>query len=512
MKSMKKLLAFALVLVMLSALSVSVFAETISPAESQGSATITITNAAIGVDYAVYKLFDATVTTTQTDGESDGISYTGTVPDSLTDYFEKNAMGYITAKDAAIASDGSLTEAAIGALDAWAKTQTPVAKTAEGGCTDSPLVFSNLAYGYYIVTTSQGDAAITVDSTKPNATIIDKNTTPPINEPTKTAKESNLYIGDKAEYTISFGTANYYVASEGAAPETIIQYIISDDFVNGALDLDSINVTKITIGGTEYKVDGTVPQFDANKQIKIDWVDSTGKPIYKNGAEIVISYEGIVTKAITIAGTGNVNKATITFKTDKGTTPTPVEVNAKIYSYALAIKKVDPDGKALAGATFKFPFYVEKTADTDGAYVYAGTEVATNLVNELTTPDNGIIIVKGLKSGVAVSIEETAAPEGYNKLKGSVSVTPVQTEEITTSKTYWIDEDGNVYDEEPEVTTKEVKVEISALAATPVLVVNKLGTEMPSTGGIGTTMFYVFGTLLVLGAGVVLVTKRRVRE
>ena len=80
----------------------------------------------------------------------------------------------------------------------------------------------------------------------------------------------------------------------------------------------------------------------------------------------------------------------------------------------------------------------------------------------------------------------------------------------TTNTTVYLDENGKVVDKTDKVT--EVKVDIDTIAATAVVVVNKAGTELPSTGGMGTTVFYVLGTVLVLGAVVLLVTKKRMSD
>ena len=74
----------------------------------------------------------------------------------------------------------------------------------------------------------------------------------------------------------------------------------------------------------------------------------------------------------------------------------------------------------------------------------------------------------------------------------------------------YLDEDGKVVDENTKVI--EVKVDIDTIAATAVVVLNKAGTELPSTGGMGTTVFYVLGAVLVVGAGVLLVTKKRMSQ
>jgi len=169
---------------------------------------------------------------------------------------------------------------------------------------------------------------------------------------------------------------------------------------------------------------------------------------------------------------------------------------------------------------FELPFYVQKTEATDGAYVYAMSNAAYNelenedkaelYTNSLTTPENGLIIIKGLASGT-YSFTETQAPSGYNKLEDPVSIKATQLTTTTTSTTTYLDEDGNEVDTSDE-STHTVNVTIENLAVDAVVVVNREGVELPSTGGMGTTLLYVVGAVLVLGAGVVLVTRRKLGE
>lgn len=173
------------------------------------------------------------------------------------------------------------------------------------------------------------------------------------------------------------------------------------------------------------------------------------------------------------------------------------------------MKKVSDKGVNLPDAVFEFPFYVKSTPDADGAYIYAGTTEAEGLTKQITTPASGVIVVKGVKSGT-YEIKEVTAPAGYNKLTAPVTVTAVKTGETSTHTTVYLDKDGNVVDESAKVT--EVKVDINTIAATALVVVNKAGTELPSTGGVGTTIFYVLGSVLVLGAVVLLVTKKRMSD
>ncbi|MBR1812548.1 MAG: LPXTG cell wall anchor domain-containing protein [Lachnospiraceae bacterium] len=125
---------------------------------------------------------------------------------------------------------------------------------------------------------------------------------------------------------------------------------------------------------------------------------------------------------------------------------------------------------------------------------------------------DGMLYIVGLADGVELTGEETVAPTGYNKLTGEVTLSPTKMEEeiFNTSGTRYYDAAGNLVKEE--VTggsTKTVTKNLSDLDATAVKVVNNKGTELPSTGGIGTTIFYVIGAILVLGAGILLVTRRR---
>ena len=499
MKHARKLTSLLLALVMVFALAVTAFAQDI--AVTGGTGSITISNAAKGETYTIYKLFDATV---NADGSS--IAYTGTIPESLNTYFTADENGYISAtvkaKDGENMSEGLKT-----ALKAWTATATEAASAESDGST---LNFNNLPYGYYVVTTTQGNQVISVDSTKPNVTIVDKNSSTPEGL-SKTASSDDVSIGDTVTYTVSFKTSNYYGA--GTEAKEIVSYTIEDtlpDFLSG------VNVTSIIV---DKDGDSTTPgdQVDVtaqftNKKIVIDWYDEANNQfLYDNGATVTITYTAVVTDKAAIDGAGNTNKVTVTWTTKGGDAPGPdkVETNETIFTYAIALKKVNNKGTALSGAVFQFPFYVKSTADANGAYIYAGTTAAEGLTNQITTPDSGVIVVKGVKSG-SYEITEVTAPAGYNKLTAPVTVQAVKTNSTTTHTTVYLDKDGNVVDVSAKET--EVKVDIDTIAATAVVVVNKAGAELPSTGGMGTTVFYVLGAVLVVGAGVLLVTKKRMSQ
>ena len=501
MKHARKLTSLLLALVMVFALAVTVAAD--GTTGTTGTGSITISNAAKGETYTIYKLFDATVSE---DGKS--IAYTGKIPESLNTYFTADTNGYISATGAAKEGE-NMSDGLKTALKAWTANATAAATAKSDG---SALNFNGLAYGYYVVTTTQGDMLISVDSTMPDVTIVDKNSSAP-KDLSKTADSDNVSIGDTVTYTVRFKTSNYYGAGEDA--KEIVSYNIEDTLPEF---LSDVKVTSIIVDndgneattGDGDQVDVTA-QF-AKKKIVIDWYDeANSKFLYNNGATVTITYTAKVTEKAAIDGNGNTNKVTVTWTTKNGTVPGPGELKQEetIYTYAIALKKVNNKGTALPGAVFQFPFYVQTTPDANGAYIYAGTTPGEGLTNQITTPDSGVIVVKGVKSGT-YEIKEVTAPAGYNKLTAPVTVEAVKTGETSTHTTVYLDKDGNVVDETAKVT--EVKVDIDNIAATALVVVNKAGTELPSTGGMGTTVFYVLGAVLVVGAGVLLVTKKRMSQ
>lgn len=499
MKHARKLASLLLALVMVFALATTAFAQDVTVTGGTGS--ITISNAAKGETYTIYKLFDATV---NADGSS--IAYTGTIPESLNTYFTADENGYISATSAA--KDGeNMSEGLKTALKTWTAAATATATATSDG---SALNFKGLEYGYYVVTTTQGDQVISVDSTMPNVTIVDKNSSTP-KDLSKTASSNDVSIGDTVTYTVSFKTSNYYGA--GTEAKEIVSYTIEDTLPEF---LSNVTVTSIIVDndGSDTTTNDrtTVTDQFADKKIVIDWYDEANNQfLYDNGATVTITYTAVVTDKAAIDGNGNTNKVTVTWTTKGGDEPGPdkVETDETIFTYAIALKKVNNKGVALPGAVFEFPFYVKSTADANGAYIYAGTTAGAGLTNQITTPDSGVIVVKGVKSG-SYEITEVTAPAGYNKLTAPVTVQAVKTSSTSTHTTVYLDKDGNVVD----VSAKEieVKVDIDTIAATAVVVVNKAGTELPSTGGMGTTVFYVLGTVLVLGAVVLLVTKKRMSD
>ena len=139
-------------------------------------------------------------------------------------------------------------------------------------------------------------------------------------------------------------------------------------------------------------------------------------------------------------------------------------------------------------------------AGEDGTITYpAGTT--------LTSGADGKFVIAGLDAG-SYYLRETKAPAGYNLLKNDISVTITATLDKSENNPALTELKLSVKDDKTgaEATESNGSVDTGIVATN---VVNNSGTELPSTGGMGTTIFYVLGSILVIGAVVLLITKKR---
>lgn len=122
----------------------------------------------------------------------------------------------------------------------------------------------------------------------------------------------------------------------------------------------------------------------------------------------------------------------------------------------------------------------------------------------LTSDENGMFKVAGLDEGTYL-LREIVAPTGYNMLTADITVV------ITaTTSTTWNGENASTALTKLEVTAGGKTTEgNTSTGIVGITVENNKGATLPETGGIGTTIFYVLGAILVLGAGVLLVVKKR---
>ncbi len=552
MNHAKKLISGLLSVVMLLVMATTAFAvdgDTTDTAGATGSTgSITIKNATVGEDYSVYKVFDLTysenggnVAYSYTSGENDSFLTALKGSDSPFDLTEtqvenKYSVTLKTGKDASAISEW---------LGKQVKAETLTATQTQDKVTRSEVTFTNLPYGYYYVTSTVGTVA-TIDSTTPNVNVVDKNQKPSwgnkdgenpadgkiIVDSNGTRTVNSANYGDTVKFSIAINAVSY--AKNAKKEAELVTYYHIQDTLGAGFDLDADSV-QVKVGDTEL-TKGT--DYTLNQSGKIFTVNVPFGEKYGSNAVIEVTYSATVNKDAVIAGEGNPNKAKFTYSTDSNYDPNkpsydptkPGEGNypeepknptydgeeksTTTYVYALGIKKVDETGNALQGAQFAVSLgttkIYAKATNTAGVYEYSAS--ANGAVEKFQTDDKGILIIKGLAAG-KYSVKEVVAPNGYNLLDKAETVTASNNKvgTYTTKTKIYKDANNNVTTEAKKVTEEEVSISEN-INVVPLVVVNRAGTELPSTGGMGTTLFYALGGVLVTGAAILLVVKKRMER
>ncbi len=528
-KITRKVIAFFAAAIMVLAMALPAMAQnvTYTDTDATGNGSITITNATVGKTYSIYKLFDAKV-----DAASGAITYT--LPDGKNldnnKWFEVNSVGNVVKISGVSSSDVSSDE-----FKTWAQEfgkrigETEATETTE--TTETTVIFDKIPYGYYYVESTLG-GIISVTSTDPEAKIIDKNQGPSWDngdedenpgkvivedDGSKVTKNSAAY-GETVQFDIGVNAVNYN------GDKKIVEYYIKDTLGTGFTyvntDKNSIADVSVKIGTKELVLndDYQIEMTDEGQgfEITIPWYDAeTGAFLYSDG-EIHVTYSATVDKDAVIAGEGNKNTANFTFEEEGEFEKEPYkDTNQKettTYVYALGLHKIDGEHYgSLAGAKFSVndsagnPVKAKKVAGSDGVYEYS---TDTDAVSEFETDSEGKLVIKGVKAG-EYSVIETKAPDGYNKLADSVSITASlsETSTYTAETTTYYNANGKVVSQETtggHVVTTTYPVNVTAIE-----VVNNAGSLLPSTGGIGTTVFYILGGILAAVAGICIITRRR---
>lgn len=490
MKKMKKIASVALALVMALALMVPAFAA--------GSNTITVENAAKGATYTLYKIFDAKVVENRPTNGADGItySYNGTLPASLAAVFVKND------KDDTInvVNPAPTSEDIMAAVKAYAEA-TPAAKVGDpivnedGGA----VVFTGLVDGYYAVLSNVSEGnMVTITSIAPNATVYDKNSAG--DKPSNAQKtlstqdgtvltDKTVSIGETVYYSVSVNTVNWTDEdgdNTNGAEYKVTSYTVTDtrpNFLTG-LKIASAKVTE---------PDGTVHTLEVPANavtMTIDWDDEDGNHLYPSGSILTVIYTATVNEGILAEG-DHTNTATINYNDKKVPGDDPSE---DVYTYNFQMAKTDGETTTLlAGA--KFDLYdavtggnkidLVKVDDNTWRVASAAEKAADGFASaEIVSNADSVITIQGLANG-SYYLEETEAPAGYNKLT-------VRTEAVTINNA-----DSNIAADGVEWVGNGIQV------------VNESGAVLPATGGMGTTIFYALGGILVAGSAILLITKKR---
>lgn len=472
MRNTKKLVGLLLALVM-------VFAMSAAMAEGE-TGSITINDAIVGQTYTIYEILDLE----SYNASANAYAYKATTAWSnfINDtaikgtYVEVDAQGYVTWKTGADAA------AFAKAAQKYAKDNS-VANQGSVTATTTTVSFTGLDLGYYLVDTTLGTLC-SLDTTNPNVTMEEKNEVP---TNVKTVEEDSTgNYGEKNDADIG-QTVNFkstITAQAGAE-----NYVFHDTMSSGLTytGVTGITLNDATVDASNYTVVDTGLTDGCTFEVRFTqaFCDTL-----KANDQIVISYTATLNENAVIAGAGNPNTSKVSYGDSSNTKVTP-DSQTKTYTWDVDVFKYTKDGeteKALAGAKFT----LSKKADgsnpialvSEGNNVYRVAKTGeTGTVTEIATDATGKFTIKGLDADTYY-LTETAAPAGYNKLAGPVTIV--------------IGENGvvNGTTEAPQ-GVNEVKI------------LNQTGAELPSTGGIGTTIFYVAGGVLVIGAAALLIAKRK---
>ncbi len=505
---MKKLIALVLALAMVFAVAVA-SAATISISRDE-SYSADADNQIRTLKY--FKVFDATK-------DGDAISYTlpGTSPwvsalnatgDDAQSYFTltpnaDSSLYYVTA--------GTISDSNAATAAAWLLAHKP------SSVTETALDYSEADHkwtatvddiGYYVIVSYDMEGQALTQSSKliawtTDIVITEKNTYPTVD---KKQKDTSAGTYDDDAVKVKVGDTIYYSVDVTVPADASLPIHVVDTMTNG-LTYDTGSMT-IKVGDAEAAATHT-DVTTATVPSGATWAYDIAPTATTKGTHVIFYFTATV-NANAIVDTGKENDVDLQYgntnyhKTD--------DVDYEIFAtgalkYDGATGVVDAttnvlsaaEGKTLKpldGAHFKLKVQVGKTGswadlavayDSTNNYYYPTTGTGVDIV----TPENGEIFIRGLDDDNNYRLVETQAPLGYNLMN------PAETGNMTlVTDTYT-----------GETPTLSTVTELAKLK-----IANNVGTTLPSTGGIGTTIFYILGGLLVVGAAVILVARRKAHE
>ncbi len=469
---MKKVFALVLALAMILAAAAAYAAD-------PTSGSITVEKNYKDQQYALYKLFDAEVTWAD-DGTVEAINYKlpeGKDAEDLIangkQWFKVNGLGFIEVYDDSVTTDWAKDPDA----KEWAKTfGTKVGETLTASADDDASIkWTDLSFGYYLVDSSTG-AYISVDTTNPDQKVNDKNVPPSISKEITSVDHGNVVHGG-AEAIAQVGDTINYTLTVSTKPGAE-NYVVTDTLSDGltAPDPDDVTVAGLTVTDDyTVSVSGQVITVTFTKAY-LDTITAD--------TDITITYPAVLNSDAVIGAEGNPNSVTLKWGHNPDENET-LPQTTKVYSAKISVTKTDGNNKGLGGAEFVLKNSEDKYyhLKTDGTVEWvASPDDASKFTSDDTGALNGTFT--GLTNGSYI-LEETVVPDGYNSISAD--------------------------DPSLKFTIQNAEFEDSNLIQSAT-VVNNAGTVLPSTGGIGTTIFYVIGGLLVIGAAVILIARRKVSE
>lgn len=357
---------------------------------------------------------------------------------------------------------------------------TATAETTEG----NTVKFTGLPLGYYLVESTVGTAC-SLTTTNPNATVKDKHDMPEVSK--KIISGGNIYQ-EGAKNTVDFGTPVGFETTVTLKPYT--QNYVLHDKMDPGFDTQSVSITNVKVvkkDKSEVELDKKYYEVIKNANDKDTFDIKFTKAFYQdfsneidsgNVTHIVVTYTAKVSDNAQVS-TPIYNKTHLSYGQNSKTEESKTET----YTWAISVFKFTGTDTPLANAKFILSTEIDPTLNNaikfsnnkEGEYKFDKNGKA-----ELTSPESGIIKINGIKDGIYY-LKEIEAPQGYNLLKTPIKI----------------------------VVTAEGEIKVDGNTVNRVEVQNNTGSILPSTGGMGTTLIYVVGSILVLASGIVLFSKRK---
>lgn len=544
MRKVKKLLGLLLAAVMVLAMGVPTFA-------ASGSYTLTISGASDGHTYEAYQIFAGDLSENEQTLSNvkwgDGVN--GEALLAALKGTEEEPTAYQTCMTAADVAkvlesyENNSSEMKAFADIAGQHLTKTTSGTASAYNEDSKsYTISGLAAGYYLVKDKDdsvpGTDAYTdfILKVVQNTTVTPKSDVPTVE---KKVQEDDKYnqdggygngYNDVADWNIGDAVPFKLIGTlpTNFADYDIYQYIFHDTLSDG-LDLNegSIKVyyasdkagtdkTEIPLGKYEVEAPGTEGTDQCS--FEVAFADLTSVEGVTANKYIIVEYTATLNKDAEIGLPGNPNKVYLEFSNnpnsggegDTGKTP---EDKVIVFTYELDATKVDGEHTDTKLKDAEFKLYDENgkyvIVDADGKVTgWADNEAGGST---LKSDENGLFKVIGLDDGT-YWLKETKAPDGYNLITDPIKI---EIKATTVNDQDWTAMEGPA----DALKVLEIKVTVgstttsgngdaeSGIVETDIK--NNKGAELPETGGMGTTIFYVLGAILVLGAGGLLIARRR---